>query len=123
MGSTVIPPALSPTNLASKPRPLVNRTATRFPFHSLGKYPANVPPLSAYILLRASYPCLGVARPSWDRQAPSSSLQAGIAWSIRYCMGYPGRGACEGLQATVYAPSGCYLPCGLNPPPVARAFG
>src|SRR5215208_2032173 len=35
-GSTVIPPALSLTNLASKPRPLANRTATRFPFHSLG---------------------------------------------------------------------------------------
>jgi hypothetical protein len=55
MGSTVIPPALSLTNLASKPRPLANRTATRFPFHSLGKYPANAPPLSAYIL-RPSYP-------------------------------------------------------------------
>jgi len=58
MGSTVSPPALSLTNLASKPRPLANRTATRFPFHSLGKYPANAPPLSAYILL-ASYPHMG----------------------------------------------------------------
>jgi hypothetical protein len=58
MGSTVIPPALSLTNLASKPRPLANRTATRFPFHSLGKYPANVPPLFAYILC-ASYPYMG----------------------------------------------------------------
>jgi hypothetical protein len=57
MGSTVIPPALSLTNLASKPRPLANRTATRFPFHSLGKYPANTPPLSAYIPC-ASYPYL-----------------------------------------------------------------
>src|SRR5829696_5532359 len=63
MGSTVIPPALSPTNLASKPRPLVNRTATRFPFHSLGKYPANTPPLFAYSL-HASYPYLGLSRPS-----------------------------------------------------------
>jgi hypothetical protein len=49
---------LSLTNLASKPRPLANRTATRFPFHSLGKYPANVPPLFAYIL-HASYPYMG----------------------------------------------------------------
>src|SRR5215207_9379458 len=62
IGSTVIPPALLPTNLASKPRPLVNRTATRFPFHSLGKYPANAPPLSAYIL-RASYPYMAPPRP------------------------------------------------------------
>src|SRR5215210_3100035 len=58
IASTVIPPALLSTNLASKPRPCVNRTATRCPFHSLGKYPANAPPLSAYILL-ASYPYMG----------------------------------------------------------------
>jgi hypothetical protein len=77
MGSTVIPPALSPTNLASKPRPLENRTATRFPFHSLGKYPANAPPLFAYIL-RASYLYLALSRPTWGRQAPPSSFQAGI---------------------------------------------
>src|SRR5215213_7221163 len=61
-GSTVSPPALSPTNLASKPRPLANRTATRCPFHSLGKYPANAPPLSAYFL-QASYPYLRPSRP------------------------------------------------------------
>jgi len=63
MGSTVIPPALFSTNLASKPRPLANRTATRFPFHSLGKCPANAPPLSAYDL-RASYPYRRPSRPS-----------------------------------------------------------
>jgi hypothetical protein len=49
---------LSLTNLASKPRPVANRTATRFPFHSLGKYPANAPLLFAYILC-ASYPYMG----------------------------------------------------------------
>jgi hypothetical protein len=49
------------TNLASKPRPLANRTATRCPFHSLDKYPANAPPLSAYNL-RASYPYLWSCR-------------------------------------------------------------
>jgi hypothetical protein len=72
IASTVIPPALFSTNLASKPRPRPNRTATRCPFQSLGKYPANAPPLSAYDL-RASYPYRGpscsldgilVARPS-----------------------------------------------------------
>src|SRR5215218_2762523 len=59
MASTVIPLALFSTNLASKPRPLANRTATRCPFHSLGKYPAKLrsPPLSPYDL-RASYPYL-----------------------------------------------------------------
>src|SRR5215210_4291474 len=66
MASTVIPPALFSTNLASKPRPLANRTATRCPFHSLGKYPAKLrsPPLSAYDL-RASYPYVSPSRPSW----------------------------------------------------------
>src|SRR5829696_7352237 len=64
MASTMMPPALFSTNLASKPRPLPNRTATRCPFHSLGKYPANVPPLSAYDL-RASYPYVSPSRPSW----------------------------------------------------------
>ncbi len=54
IASTVIPPALLLTSLASKPRPLANRTATRCPFHSLDKYPANAPPLSTYDL-RASY--------------------------------------------------------------------
>jgi hypothetical protein len=33
------------------------------------KYPANAPPLSAYIL-RASYPYLALSRPSWDLLAP-----------------------------------------------------
>src|SRR5215203_1683426 len=61
VASTVIPPALLSTNLASKPRPLANRTATRCPFHSLDKYPANAPPLSAYDL-RASYPYLWSCR-------------------------------------------------------------
>jgi hypothetical protein len=48
---------------------VANRTATRFPFHSLGKHPANVPPKSAYIL-RASYPYLALSRPPWDLLAP-----------------------------------------------------
>src|SRR5215211_1283188 len=77
IASTVIPPALLSTNLASKPRPLPNRTAIRCPFHSLDKYPANTPPLSACDLLRASYPSDLLPRLCWCRQAPPSALQAG----------------------------------------------
>src|SRR5215212_927829 len=75
IASTVIPPALLSTNLASKPRPLPNRTAIRCPFHSLDKYPANTPPLSACDL-RASYPSDLLPRSCWCRQAPLGVLQA-----------------------------------------------
>src|SRR5215213_1558675 len=69
IASTVIPPALLSTNLASKPRPLVNRTATRCPLHSLDKYPAmSAPPLSACDL-RASYPSDRLLRSSWANLA------------------------------------------------------
>src|SRR5215218_10369752 len=65
IASTVIPPALLSTNLASKPRPLPNRTAIRCPFHSLDKYPAmSAPPLSACDL-RASYPSDRLTRSCW----------------------------------------------------------
>src|SRR5215210_4478089 len=89
IASTVIPPALLSTNLASKPRPLANLTATRFPFHSLDKYPANAPPLSAYDL-RASYPYLASSRPSWDIFAP-----------VVYCSQSCGRARCvqKGLRS------------------------
>src|SRR5829696_2354709 len=79
IASTVIPPALLSTNLASKPRPLPNRTAIRCPFHSLDKYPAiEAPPLSACDL-RASYtPTSGPAAPVQEvvrrRQAPSNGV-------------------------------------------------
>src|SRR5215216_1407004 len=87
IASTVIPPALLSTNLASKPRPLVNRTATRCPFHSLDKYPANAPPLSAYIL-RASYPRSGASR---LLRGPSSAVKRVRSYSPSFATSFQSR--------------------------------